>query len=250
MTTADAECVQTYNKHFIPLESDPDVFTELAHKLGLSTSLVFEDVLSLDDPELLGFLTRPAFALILVFPTTDDYEKRVQDEDAKLEEFRNSRGAGDVIFFKQTINNACGLYAILHAVCNGEARRRIDSDSIVTQLLDASLTPDLDELAKALEKNDGLERAYAGVASKGDTEAPLNAEDEVDYHYIAFVKSAKDNHLYQLDGDRKRPIDLGALTTHEDVLSERCLGVIRDMMASEDENPNFSLMALVEQGDM
>lgn len=125
MSMPDPESVQQYNKHFIPLESNPDVFTELAHKLGLSTSLVFEDVLSLDDPELLGFLPRPAFALILVFPTTDDYEKRVQDEDAKFEEFRTSEGAGDLIFFKQTINNARGLYAILHAVCNGEARHKI-----------------------------------------------------------------------------------------------------------------------------
>ena len=125
MTTADQACGSVYTKQFIPLESNPIVFTELAHKLGLSTSLVFEDVLSLDDPELLGFLPRPAFALILVFPTTDDYEKRVQDEDAKVEEFRTSGGAGDLVFFKQTINNACGLYAILHAVCNGEARQKI-----------------------------------------------------------------------------------------------------------------------------
>ena len=125
MATAEQACGPVYTKHFIPLESNPDVFTELAHKLGLSTSLVFEDVLSLDDPELLSFLPRPAFALILVFPTTNDYETRVQDEDAKLEEFRSSGGADDLVFFKQTINNACGLYAILHAVCNGEARRRI-----------------------------------------------------------------------------------------------------------------------------
>jgi len=142
MTTADQACGPVYTKHFIPLESNPDVFTELAHKLGLSTSLVFEDVLSLDDPELLGFLPRPAFALILVFPTTDDYEKRVQDEDAKLEEFRTSGGAGDVIFFKQTINNACGLYAILHAVCNGEARRRIGviAMSLINNRTDAGQT--------------------------------------------------------------------------------------------------------------
>ena len=99
-------------------------------------------------------------------------------------------------------------------------------------------------------KNDGLERAYAGVASKGDTEAPLNAEDDVEYHYIAFVKSSTDSHLYQLDGDRKRPIDLGALTADEDVLSERCLSVIRGMMAREDENLNFSLMALTEHAEM
>jgi ubiquitin carboxyl-terminal hydrolase L3 len=124
MYITDSECVQAYNKHFIPLESNPDVFTELAHKLGLSTSLGFQDVLSLDDPELLGFLPRPALALILVFPTTDKYERRVQDEDAKLEELQSS---GDVVFFKQTINNACGFYAILHAVCNGEARQKIST---------------------------------------------------------------------------------------------------------------------------
>lgn len=122
MSMPDPESVQQYNKHFIPLESNPDVFTELAHKLGLSASLGFQDVLSIDDPELLGFLSRPALALILVFPTTEAYEKRAQDEDAKLEEFHSS---GDVVFFKQTINNACGLYAILHAISNGEARQKI-----------------------------------------------------------------------------------------------------------------------------
>jgi ubiquitin carboxyl-terminal hydrolase L3 len=125
MSTAHPECVPTYNKHFLPLESNPDIFTELAHKLGLSSSLVFQDVLSLDDPELLGFLPRPVFALVLVFPTTDDYEKRVQIEDAELEELQTCEGTGKVVFFKQTINNACGLYAILHAVCNGEAQQNI-----------------------------------------------------------------------------------------------------------------------------
>ncbi|KAL1798927.1 hypothetical protein ACET3X_002964 [Alternaria dauci] len=247
MSIPGPENIQRYDKHFIPLESNPEVFTELAHKLGLSTSLGFQDVLSIDDPELLGFVPRPALALILVFPTTEKYEKRVQDEDAKLEEFHSS---GDVVFFKQTINNACGLYAILHAICNGEARQRIDDTSIMAQLLDASLASDLDKLAQALEGDKALEVAYAGVAGKGDTEAPLNAEDEVDYHYIAFAKSSKTNHLYQLDGDRKRPIDLGELTADEDVLSEKCLSVIRGMMAMEDENLNFSLMTLTEQAGM
>jgi ubiquitin carboxyl-terminal hydrolase L3 len=127
MSTAHPECVSTYKKHFLPLESNPEVFTELAHKLGLSSSLVFQDVLSLDDPELLSFLPRPVFALVLVFPTTDEYERRVQIEDGELEEIQTSEGTGSVVFFKQTINNACGLYAILHAVCNGEAQQRIST---------------------------------------------------------------------------------------------------------------------------
>lgn len=115
---------QTYSKHFIPLESNPEVFTELAHKLGLSASLEFEDVFSLDE-ELLALVPRPVLGLILVFPTTEEYEKKVEDEDALLESFQSSEQSEDVVFFKQTINNACGLYAILHTVCNGEARDRL-----------------------------------------------------------------------------------------------------------------------------
>lgn len=114
-----------YRKHFIPLESNPLVFTELIHRLGIPKSLEFQDVLSLDDPDLLGFLPRPAYALILVFPTTEAYETRIKDEDSRLQPDGSNKAESDVLFFKQTINNACGLYAILHAACNGEARSEI-----------------------------------------------------------------------------------------------------------------------------
>jgi ubiquitin carboxyl-terminal hydrolase L3 len=113
---------QPYRKHFIPLESNPSIFTSLIHKLGASPSLCFQDVLSLDDPELLGFLPRPVHALILVFPTTEAYEERVRSEESGVEAYSQSGDGEEVVFFRQTINNACGLYAVLHAVCNGEAR--------------------------------------------------------------------------------------------------------------------------------
>lgn len=99
--------------------------------------------------------------------------------------------------------------------------------------------------AQALECDEKLERVYAEVAVKGDTEAPANAEDVVDFHYIAFAKSHINGHLYQLDGDRKRPIRLDLLDDGEDVLSEKCLTVIRRMMTGDGDSPNFSLMALV-----
>lgn len=83
------------------------------------------------------------------------------------------------------------------------------------------------------------------MARIGDTEAPANAQDEVDYHYICFIKSHENGHVYQLDGDRKQPIDLGPMAVDEDVLSDKCLDVIRSMIASEEGNMNFSLMALV-----
>ena len=112
-------------------------------------------------------------------------------------------------------------------------------------LLSRCLPLQAKERALALEHDKVLERVYAEVARQGDTEAPANPEDEVDFHYVAFVKSHIDGHLYQLDGDRKRPVQLGLLQNGEDMLSGKCLGVIRDMMAEGENDLHFSLMALV-----
>jgi ubiquitin carboxyl-terminal hydrolase L3 len=117
-------------KHFIPLESNPEVFNELIHKLGVSESLEFQDVLSLDDHELLAFLPRPADALVLVFPTTEAYQKRHEEDDDRLEEYEENQAENGILFFRQTINNACGLYGILHAVCNGDARLKMGNSTL------------------------------------------------------------------------------------------------------------------------
>ena len=45
-----------YHKHFIPLESNPELFTQLMHQLGGGPSLTFQDISSLDDPSLLAFI--------------------------------------------------------------------------------------------------------------------------------------------------------------------------------------------------
>jgi len=111
-----------YKKHFLPLESNPELFTELIHRLGFSSDFGFHDVLSIDDPELLAFIPRPALALVLVFPTTPTYEKHTKDEEDLVEDYAKSGSQEEVVWYKQTINNACGLYGILHAVSNGDAR--------------------------------------------------------------------------------------------------------------------------------
>lgn len=114
-----------YQKHFIPLESDPAVFTKLMHNLGGSTSLQFVDVWSINDTMQLALIPRPVLALILVLPTSKAYEQRKLTEEAARETYNGGGDGEDVIWFKQTINNACGLYAILHAVCNVRMENRL-----------------------------------------------------------------------------------------------------------------------------
>jgi ubiquitin carboxyl-terminal hydrolase L3 len=110
-----------YRKHFIPLESNPEVFTKLSHKLGITETLSFVEVLELKEVE------RPpyrALALVLVFPTSEEYEQRRSAEDVGRQDDNETNKDG-LIWLPQTINNACGLYAILHAACNGVAKLSI-----------------------------------------------------------------------------------------------------------------------------
>ena len=101
--------------------------TSLVHKLGLSSGLSWHDVYSLDDPSLLAFVPRPAHALLLVFPTSAAYEKARYEEDKPLSGYCGTGPEEEVLWFRQTIGNACGLMGLLHAACNGMTRDLIGS---------------------------------------------------------------------------------------------------------------------------
>lgn len=97
----------------------------LVHKLGLSQKLAFHDVFSIDEPELLAFVPRPALALLLIFPVSETYEKFRREEDSAKPEYDGSGDGEPVVWYKQTIKNACGLIGLLHGVSNGQARSYI-----------------------------------------------------------------------------------------------------------------------------
>jgi ubiquitin carboxyl-terminal hydrolase L3 len=104
---------------FIPLEANPEIMTDLVHKLGLSPALSVHDVFSLTDPDVLAFVPRPALALLLVFPVSAAYESHRLAEDAIREDYKGGLG---VVWAPQTIRNACGMMGLVHAVSNGPAR--------------------------------------------------------------------------------------------------------------------------------
>src|SRR5262245_157249 len=115
--------VAEYTKHFIPLESDPEIFSSLSHSLGVSRKLRFEEVITLDEPAL---LPRPALALIVVFPAAETYddERENEDDGAAMKSLDAARANG-IVWVPQVIGNACGLFALMHAICNSAAREHI-----------------------------------------------------------------------------------------------------------------------------
>lgn len=200
-------------------ENNPEVMTSLVHELGLSQSLQFHDVYSLIEPSLLAFLPRPAMALLLVFPITETYEKFRVEDDSSRSEYSGSGSKEPVVWFKQTIRNACGLIGLLHAITNGHVRDQIVEGSDLDKLLKQAIPLQPLERAELLYKSEALEAAHQTAASKGDTSAP-EAGANVDLHFVAFVKDQEGN-LWEMDGRRKGPINKGKLVPEDDVLSER-----------------------------
>ncbi|KAH7130496.1 hypothetical protein B0J11DRAFT_429087 [Dendryphion nanum] len=248
-------------KRFVPLENNPEVMTSLVHKLGLAPNLAFHDVFSIDEPELLAFVPRPAHALLLIFPVSETYEKFRVQEDKEKEEYAGHGPSEEVIWYKQTIGNACGLIGLLHGVSNGEARSQIrlftlfihnansnpEPDSDLSKLLSEAIPLKPVERANLLYESNALESAHQDAATGGDTSAP-SADDRVDLHFVCFIKS-KENHLWELDGRRKGPLLRGDLAADEDVLSDKALDLgVRSFLKRETEagggDLRFSLIVL------
>ena len=76
------------------------------------------------------------------------------------------------------------------------------------------------ERADLLYNSQALESATKDAGTQGQSTVP-DAEDNVDLHYVCFVKDEKNN-LWEMDGRRKGPINRGQLGD-EDVLSEKAL---------------------------
>lgn len=196
---------------------------KLKKLLGLSDELEFYDVWSLDDPELLAHIPRPAHALLVIIPLTKAWDEERKAEDADKEDYTGVGEGEPVIWFKQTIGNACGSIGLLHSVINGPASKHILPGSDFEKLKRDAIPLRMAERAQMLYDSQPFEDAHAAVANLGDTAPPSPQTGHHEgQHFVSFVK-ADDGNLWELEGSRKGPINRGALAENEDVLSPRAL---------------------------
>jgi ubiquitin carboxyl-terminal hydrolase L3 len=237
-------------KLFTILENNPEVMNRLSQNLGVDMdALSFYDIYSLTDPDLLAFIPRPAFALLVIIPLTPTWDEARTAEDKDKPEYAGKGDDEPVIWFKQTIGNACGSIGLVHCLLNSpEAAEHILPSSTLSKIRDDALPKSIWERAKVLEDSDEFEKAHADAAKLGDTAAPPPVSDQhTGQHFVAFVK-AKDGHLWELEGGRQAPLDRGALDEDEDVLSpaalEKGIGRLMRIETEKGGDLRFSAIAL------
>lgn len=132
----------------------------LARRLGLSDDLEFHDVYSLDDPDLLATIPRPAYALLVIIPMNRAWLQERNAEDADKEVYAGYGEKEPVIWFKQTIGNACGSIGLLHSVINGPAKDCILPGSDLEKLRKDAIPLKMAERAQMLYESQTFEAAH------------------------------------------------------------------------------------------
>lgn len=229
---------------WVPLEANPQVLSDYAHTLGMSRMLRFVDVWSVD---LLEMVPAPRHAMLLLFPLTPAL--RAPDAFGRA---APAASAVDTVaaplFIRQTIGNACGTIAILHALLQPAmlAAHPPAPNSALARLAADVAGKSAAECADILQKSPALDAAQREFAQRGQT-APPSAADHIDLHFVAFLH--KDGALYQLDGRRDRPVSHGA-TTPQHMLRDACKVVKDKFMARDPNELRFTIIALVEGEDV
>jgi len=183
-------------ENWVGLESNPEVMSKYAHALGVDEGWAFCDCWGLE-AEALKYVPQPCVACIFLYPfSLVEARKRALGA-------QRGRPVQGVWHMRQTIGNACGAVAIMHAVMNN-LHRIGRSSSFLDEFRESTSAASAAERGKAFAP--AVRDIHSGIASSGQTSAPTPTAD-LDFHFVSLVEV--EGRLYELDGNNDGPIDVG-----------------------------------------
>eukprot|EP00970_Alexandrium_tamarense_P011334 scaffold2449_cov188-Alexandrium_tamarense.AAC.32 len=184
-----------------PLESNPDVFTEYLHTIGLSKSIAIGEVFGFDE-DLLAFLPQPVLGVIVCFERlikrTEDCSKGSADDNDKVTYYTKQ---------SKQLDNACGIIACIHAVFNSPVVE-VDPNSVLGNFRARTLALTPEERCVALENDHDFKTVHKKYASKGQSREITSNQSAVKHHFIAYVLNGE-GQLVELDGTKLGPVVVG-----------------------------------------
>jgi len=215
------------------IESDPGVFTELIRGFGVTGAQV-EELYTLDQESFNAL--KPIHGLIFLFKWIGNTEI-----DGSL--VTDSR-LDDIVFVKQVIENACATQAIISVLLNCN-HSDIDLGTNLKDFKSFVGNFDPDTKGLALSNSDVIRQVHNSFARQQmfemEEKAPSKEEDA--YHFIAYVPI--NGRLYELDGLKEAPIDLGQIPAGVEWTEVVRPVLEKRMMKYSEGEIHFNLMAIV-----
>ncbi|KAI1298181.1 Ubiquitin carboxyl-terminal hydrolase isozyme L5 [Halotydeus destructor] len=216
------------------IESDPGVFTELIKGFGVKGVQV-EELWSLAEEDFER--VKPIHGLVFLFkwlPGDEPSGTLVQDNRL------------DKIFFaKQVINNACATQAIISVLLNCQSTD-IELGSTLSDFKEFCSSFDSTMKGLTLSNSDTIKDVHNSFARQSMFEfedKSSKSKDDDAFHFISYVPI--DGRLYELDGLKEGPLDLGVVPANGNWI-EVARPVIEKRIKKYTEGEiHFNLMALI-----
>ena len=229
---------------WLPVESNPEVFNELAAKLGWPVdAFCFQDLLSLDEWAT-AMVPRPVLGVAMLYNIVPAQEAHREAEEAAraAAPAPPAPGKGGPLFITQdaALPNACGTIALVHACANASAPLggpvALPEGAWLRAFAERALARTSVERAAMLSSDPALESKHNEAVAGGQSAVV----DETWGHFVCFVNV--NGRLWELDGRKGGPIDHGA--SDPAALLEAAGAVMREYMARDPESIRFTLLAL------
>ncbi len=186
-----------------PLESNPEVFSDYLHSIGLSPSYSFGEIFGFDE-DLLAFVPQPTLGVIVC------HERLIPKSQYRAQDVGNVDNYNAVSYYmhqSKTLDNACGIVACLHAIFNAPmVNDDIDPNSILGRFRTVTATCSPTERCTLLEQNEEFRTVHVTHASKGQSQAITSDQSLVKCHYVAYVLDKSGKYLVELDGTKAGPV--------------------------------------------
>ncbi|KAG1659583.1 Ubiquitin carboxyl-terminal hydrolase isozyme L5 [Nymphon striatum] len=215
------------------MESDPGVFTELINGFGVK-GLQVEELWSLDLPELEKM--KPVHGLIFLFkwfPGEEPSGSVVQD--SRLDK---------IFFAKQVINNACATQAILSILLNCK-HQDMQLGDVLSSFKNFCQSFDPNMKGFSISNSDIIREVHNSFSRQQMFEfdsKPPSKDDSV-FHFVSYLPI--DGRLYELDGLKDGPIDLGAIPSDTYWLETVKPVIEKRMQKYSKDEIHFNLMGII-----
>jgi len=241
MTSSPTE--NSREKHWLPLESNPDLMNKYIHNLGVSPSWQFYDVFGTDE-SLLSMIPTPVLAVLLLYPITTNSEQHREEEEERREQqsHQHQSQLNSLFYMKQTVGNACGTIGVFHAVLNNRPPLSWSEEKFIGRFYRDCQGKTPEERAAVLENADEIEEEHQSLATEASSD--INHPSNDNLHFIALIHHQ--GLLVELDGRKGGPIIHG--TTTAETLLKDAVKVVSEFMGRDADDIRFNMTALAPAG--